>query len=215
MTLTRRDWLRTSVSTIGLLGAGALFGRVQNVCTQTPDQPEGPFYPVRDQHDKNSDLTLVAGHTNRALGQVIYVEGVVSDDVCKPVAGAVVEIWQACATGRYNHPGDADNSGALDPDFQYWGITTTNAQGEYSFKTILPGHYRADENWMRPPHIHFKVHKRGYHELTTQMYFAGNVYNDGDLILRRLSDTEKDAVVIAMDPQGRCNFNIGLRAVRA
>ena len=150
MTISRRNLLASTVSTIGLLGATSAFGRFADICMKTPDQPEGPFYPIRDQPDKDSDLTFVEGQHGRAVGTLIYLDGMVSSMECSPLQNVVVEIWQACATGRYNHPGDAENTSALDPNFQYWGITTTNERGEYRFKTILPGHYSAGENWMRP-----------------------------------------------------------------
>ena len=216
--MTRRKLLSSSAYGFGLLSAGSVFGRSAEFCFDTPQQPEGPFYPVRDQADKNSDLTLVDGHSQRAVGTVIHVGGTVIDQYCNIVENAVVEIWQACASGRYNHPGDQDNSNALDPNFQYWGITKTNAQGEYSFKTILPGHYKANSTWMRPPHIHFKVYRRGFVELTTQMYFAGNRFNEEDLILSRLSEDEKSSVIVAMTKiegtlEYSCRFDITLQKV--
>lgn len=219
MTISRRDILKSGVSTIGLLGAATAFGQVREICGLTPAQPEGPFYPVRDQNDKNNDLTVVTGRRAGAIGTIIYVQGVVTDSACKPVENAVVEIWQACSSGRYNHPGDQDNANALDPNFQYWGITASNKDGTYIFKTIVPGHYSAGPDWIRPPHIHFKVHKRGFHELTTQMYFAGNQYNDADRILQRIPAHEKDSVVVQMIPrQGAANehdcvFDISLSNV--
>lgn len=196
MTLTRRAMLRTSASTIGLFGAARAFGRSDDLCFRTPEQPEGPFYPIAEQLDTNNDLTLVHGRRQRAKGEVIFVQGIVQDESCKPVPNAVVEIWQACATGRYNHPGDRENTSPLDPNFQYWGITTTNEHGQYIFKTIEPGHYKASPTWMRPPHIHFKVHRLGFHELITQMYFEGNQFNSGDLILNGIDPAQRQTVVI-------------------
>lgn len=221
MEITRRGFFSTTVSTIGLLGATSAFGRLNDICARTPEQPEGPFYPIHDQPDKDNDLTFVNGRRGTAQGTIIHLQGIVSDPDCRPLKNAVVEIWQACATGKYNHPGDADNPGALDPNFQYWGITSSAQDGLYQFKTILPGHYKAAPDWMRPPHIHFKVHKMGYDELTTQMYFAGNQYNDGDRILRRLSEQEKAGVVVAMVKRENagladeydCVFNITLSPV--
>ena len=113
----------------------------------------------------------------------MLVQGRVLDSQCRPIAGADVEIWQACASGRYNNPKD-DNPAAIDPHFKYWGETRTDANGAYQFKTIVPGAYPADTDWMRPPHIHFKVSRLGFHELVTQMYFAGNPLNDQDQILK-------------------------------
>lgn len=167
------------------------------MCTglETPQQPKGPFYPIHDQLDKNSDLTIVDGRRSRARGQIAYVMGTVQDAECAPIAGALVEIWQACESGRYNHENDP-NTAPLDPDFQYFGKAITNREGRYVFKTIIPGAYPADKNWIRPPHIHFRVLKRGYLELVTQMYFSGDALNDKDLILRRLPPAERKSVVI-------------------
>jgi len=174
----------------------------------TPKQTQGPFYPVADQIDKDTDLTVLKGSSLRALGRVIDVQGVVTDTLCQPVANAYVEIWQACASGKYNHPGDP-NTAPLDPNFQYWGIAKTNAAGEYKFHTILPGAYPADTDWMRPPHIHFKVHKWGYQELITQLYFAGEALNEADQILQNLDQHEQEKVVRPIENE-TVTFNITL-----
>ena len=204
--ISRRHMLKAS-GLVGLgLGASKLVGAsLDQMCVETPVQPEGPFYPVRDQSDKNNDLTMVQGKTERALGTIIYVSGKVVDQNCTSVSGATVEIWQACQTGRYNHPGDNNNSSPLDPNFQYWGIDVTDNDGLYSFKTIIPGHYYAGTNWIRPPHIHFKVHKLGIMELITQMYFMGNQYNDGDLILKKIPQNNRASVVRELTPRPKEN----------
>ncbi len=108
-------------------------------------------------------------------------------------------IWQACETGKYDHPNDP-NTAAVDPNFQYWGQAVTNAEGRYRFKTVIPGAYPASEDWMRPPHIHFKVHKRGYHELTSQLYFSGDPLNEKDLILQSLSELDQKKVIVDLVP---------------
>ena len=97
----------------------------------------------------------------------------------------------------------------------------TDEKGNYLFKTIIPGHYPASETWIRPPHIHFKVAKRGFHELITQMYFKGNKYNDSDRILRNLPKTEQALVVVELkeptkdfEPNSKiCRFDIIFRKV--
>lgn len=201
MPISRRDVLKTSLSAMAALAStSALGAAVERACRPaTPEQTEGPFYPVKDQPDKDSDLTTVRGRATRARGEVIYVHGVVTDEDCQPVRGAVVEIWQACSSGRYNHPGD-DNPAPLDPDFQYWGRALTDSEGRYRFKTILPGAYPADSDWIRPPHIHFKVHRKGYHELTTQLYFEGHPHNAADKILNALSREEQRQVIMRLEP---------------
>lgn len=196
--LTRRQILRSSVGMTGIL-AGLMAASKglagDDACEITPEQTEGPFYPVKPQSDTDIDLTIVRGKNERAKGQVIFVEGRVTDDNCQPVAKALVEIWQACATGKYNHPGDTSPN-VLDPNFQYWGRALTDANGKYSFKTILPGQYHATPTWIRPPHIHYKVHAMGFHELTTQMYFAGHPLNEKDLILRDVPKAERARVIV-------------------
>ena len=74
----------------------------------------------------------------------------------------------------------------------------TNAEGAFRFKTIKPGAYPADDKgWIRPPHIHFRVSRRGYHELVTQMYFAGEPLNEKDLIRQELTRQDQERVTIA------------------
>lgn len=175
---------------------------VAEVCAgKTPAQTEGPFYPVDTQTERDWDLTVLNGRTTPALGEKIYIFGRIVDQNCDPVSGAIVEIWQAAASGRYNHPGDTSGL-ALDPDFQYWGRVLTDDDGRYLFKTIIPGDYPASSTWRRPPHIHYKVQKRGYRELTTQMYFGGNALNDSDLILGGLPAAERSKVVVDMQEPG-------------
>jgi protocatechuate 3,4-dioxygenase, beta subunit len=203
----RRELLKAS-----FLGAGALLlgsGASLLAATPTPRQVEGPFHPTQGtidlrllRHlDKNTELTRVDGQQDRATGQVLYVFGRVIDKGDKPVANATVEIWQACYSGRYNHKNDS-NPNPLDSRFQYWGFATTDAAGKYVFKTILPGAYRNDPSWIRPPHIHYKVRKAGWSELTTQLYFAGTTFHFegrtyGATTLRRLNAYDR---VLQMTP---------------
>lgn len=197
--LKRRDAIRNSLGFMGLLVSGQALANAVNVCKPTPVQPEGPFYPVDEQLDSDNDLTKVPDATSLPSGQRIYVMGTVRDANCQPVADTLVEIWQACASGRYNHPGDT-NPAPLDKNFQYFGKTATDANGNYIFKTIVPGEYPAGDGWIRPPHIHFKVAKRGFRELITQMYFADHPLNDADLILRQLPANQRTSVIIPLEP---------------
>ncbi len=162
---------------------------------KTPAQPEGPFYPIIDQIDKDADLIRVEGKTQIAKGEIVIVSGRVIDQHNQPVVNARVEIWQACHTGKYDHPSDP-NIAPLDPNFQYWGIAQTNTNGDYKFRTIIPGAYPAGDSWVRPPHIHFKISALGYLELITQMYFAGDKLNENDLILKRLSKSDQNQVIV-------------------
>jgi protocatechuate 3,4-dioxygenase beta subunit len=198
-TTSRRDILKQGgILSLGLLGASV--ARAAESCGLTPAQTEGPFYPVADQADKDTDLTKVAGHAETAKGQRVRIVGTVKTADCTPIAGAMVEIWQACHTGKYNHPEDP-NEAELDEHFQYWGRTTTDANGNYSFVTIKPGAYQATADWVRPPHIHYKIAAPGYRSLTTQLYFDGDPLNAKDRILRSLPAAVRSLVISKFTPQ--------------
>ncbi len=180
---SRRNFLKSSVALGSLLGAEFLNPLPAfPACIPTPWETSGPFYPRTFPLDDDNDLTFLKSKSDKAQGDIIFIEGVVQNEKCQPVPGASVEIWQACATGKYNHPEDR-NSAELDPHFQYWGKAISNDKGEYGFKTIKPGSYPVSWFWTRPPHIHFAVHSRNFHPFTTQMYFLGEPLNKKDRLL--------------------------------
>ncbi len=211
-TMTRRAVLgATAVTGTGfVLAASCESAALQGV---TPAQTEGPFYPIVEQADKDADLTQVEDNAGTALGEVITVEGQVSDDAGNPIVDAVVDIWQANAAGRYAHGADP-NTAPLDPNFQGWAIMKTDANGRYRFKTVRPGAYPVDETWTRPPHVHFKVSRRGYREVTTQMYFDGEVLNGIDKLLNDVSeDMRLDLVAKRSDAAEAFQFNVVLAKI--
>jgi protocatechuate 3,4-dioxygenase beta subunit len=168
-------------------------------CDPTAAQTEGPFYPGKQKFDNNHDLTMAG-----TVGQVVYIRGHIlgvkgTAAACSALGDARVEIWQACHSGKYNNSKDP-NTAPLDPNFKYWGETFTDANGEYLFKTIIPGSYPADTDWVRPPHIHYKVAKLGYRELTTQMYFKGEALNEKDLILQNTPENERGDLIVDFKP---------------
>lgn len=203
--MKRRDLIKTGlISSMGLLAIAPLAKADDLMCVKglTPKQTKGPFYPVIDQIDTDSDLIYLKGSSIPAKGEVVIVEGVVTDQNCTPVKNALVEIWQACHSGKYNHAADP-NTAEIDPNFQYWGKAITDAKGFYRFRTIIPGAYPADIDWDRPPHIHFKISALKHRELITQMYFAGHELNDKDLILQGLSVDDQKKVVVKFSDKGQ------------
>jgi protocatechuate 3,4-dioxygenase beta subunit len=124
------------------------------------------------QHD--DDLTRQ--FPGEPIGQRITVTGRVLDGNGKPIPDALVEVWQANASGRYRHVVD-QWPGPLDPNFGGCGRVVTDSQGGYSFTTIRPGAYPWGNhpNAWRPAHIHFSLFGRAFTQrLVTQMYFPGD-----------------------------------------
>ena len=206
----RRGFIKHSVIGASLVAISntALAGEV------TPNEIKGPFYPVTPQKDQDFDLTQVEGKANVAQGEVVMIQGHVLDTTGQPIENATVDIWQANAAGRYNHPHD-ENPAPLDPNFQGWAIVQSGQQGGFKFKTIVPGAYPVSAQWKRPPHIHFKVSKAGYQEVVTQMYFPGHELNQVDKLLQGKSLDEQKMMTAQPDASDSDTliYNIILQAV--
>lgn len=196
-----------------LLGASAALGAaafsagpgpaLAAALAPTPRQPEGPFYTRFKPLSIDNDLLYAPGRSARAKGQLIHVGGRVLDPSGKPVRGARVEIWQANAFGRYNHPRDQDSTLEPDPNFQGSGHDRTDDDGAYRFRTIKPAAYRTSASWVRPPHIHFAVFAPGTDGWTTQMYFEGEELNAKDRLLQSIRDAQaRSRLVVALMPPG-------------
>ncbi|MBK1658476.1 dioxygenase family protein [Paracraurococcus ruber] len=136
------------------------------------------------------DNLAVVSPGRPAMGQLIHIAGRILDEDGRPVPGAVVELWQANAAGRYFHPNDTRDA-PLDPDFIGNGRIRTDAEGRYAFFTIKPGAYPVPGPgfWWRPPHVHFSVlGPASLSRLVTQMYFPGDPLNPLDRILMSVPD---------------------------
>lgn len=183
MDLSRRDLM---AKVAGALSVVSGVGAAAALCGPTAQQQPGPYPPPKNDLNRDNDLVQHKRGAPPAKGERVLVTGQVMDTDCKPISGARVEIWQACATGRYNHAADR-NRLALDPNFQYWGHMVTDATGKYTFRTIIPGYYPLDPRFVgiaptdagqyRPPHIHFRVHAPRFLSITTQMYFDPKSYD--------------------------------------
>jgi protocatechuate 3,4-dioxygenase beta subunit len=161
----------------------------------------GPAFGADAVQPEDADLTRVPGRDGEAIGQRIYVTGRVLEDEGRPVANALVEVWQANAAGRYFHKVDRHDA-PLDPNFTGGGRCMTDDRGEYRFTTIHPGAYpwTNHPNAWRPAHIHFSLFGSGLiSRLVTQMYFPGDPLLPLDPVLGGVPEEGRSLLVAQYD----------------
>jgi protocatechuate 3,4-dioxygenase beta subunit len=126
-------------------------------------ETEGPFFKPRSP--QRSDLREPG-----IEGEAVELSGYVLTRACRPLAGALVDLWHADSNGDY------DNTG-----FRLRGHVFTDTGGRFAFRTIVPGLYPG-----RTRHYHVKVQAPGQSRvLTTQFYFPNERRNRTDGLFRR------------------------------
>lgn len=119
-------------------------------CTPTFVDGGGPYYKLNAPYRVN-----IAPEENG--GEKLVVTGkVIGSDCTTPLAGVVLDIWQANESGSYQ-------------DEWYRGKVTAQADGTYRFETVIPKGYGEGTGY-RPPHIHFKASFEGKEIITSQMF---------------------------------------------
>ncbi len=184
-----------------------------------------PVFSASELGPKDDDLILnFAKDGGLPIGERVVMHGFVRDTFGRPVKNALVEVWQANASGRYRHPKDS-YIGTLDPNFGGCGRMLTDADGHYRFRTIKPGPYpwRNRINEWRPAHIHCAISGSGWAQrLITQLYFEGDPLIASCPILRTIPSEAQIRGLIALQDKGnfveldaRCyRFDIVLRGQR-
>jgi protocatechuate 3,4-dioxygenase beta subunit len=158
---------------------------------------DGPVFGEDRIGELDHDLTRQ--HAGEPLGERIIVSGRVLDEDGRQLRGALVEVWQANASGRYHHEVD-QHPAPLDPNFTGAGRCLTDADGRYRFVTVKPGPYpwQNHPNAWRPAHIHFSVFGRLFTQrLVTQMYFPGDPLFPYDPILNSIRDPRSRELLIS------------------
>ncbi len=156
--------------------------------------PEGielvaPCFGPSDVDPLEADLTIQ--RRGEPIGERMVVQGRVLDGDGRPVAGQLVEVWQANAAGRYIHQRDQHHA-PIDPNFTGAGRCLTGPDGSYRFLTVKPGPYpwRNHDNAWRPAHIHFSLFGTDFTQrLITQMYFPGDPLFPFDPIYQSIVDS--------------------------
>ena len=151
-------------------GAAAAPFRLPN-CVVRPQQTEGPYFldVELDRSDVRSDPTDGSVCEGAPLSLTFEVSRIDAQG-CRPLEGAVVDIWQCDAAGIYS--GVRDFQGLFDTTGKQFlrGHRLTSSDGIARFTTIYPGWYPG-----RSVHIHFKIRtdptSDSGHEFTSQVYF--------------------------------------------
>src|SRR5918994_561011 len=174
---------------------------------QTPSQTVGPFYSIG-----LTDREMNTLFSESTQGQRIRIEGQVIDGDGKPVPDAMIEIWQANAYGRYNHPDDKQEK-PLDGSFTGWGRSGTEPSGFYSFETIKPGPVPGSDESVQAPHINVVVFARGMlvHAFT-RIYFSDEPANESDAVLNSI-EKERQQTLIATrrEENGKVVYRFDIR----
>ena len=193
---------------------------------QSLSEVTAPVFSAGEFGPLDNDLILNAAQPGSLpVGERIVVHGQVRDQFGRPVRNALVEVWQANASGRYRHKKD-QYIGALDPNFGGCGRMLTDNEGHYVYRTIRPGPYpwRNRVNDWRPAHIHYAISGDGWAQrLITQMYFEGDPLIATCPIVKTIPDEGQVRGLIALQDTGAFiqldsrayRFDIVLRGQRA
>ena len=175
---------------------------------ETPSQTAGPyvhigltpnFCEIKGVYPTDLGATMLTPET---VGERIVVSGRVIDGAGVPVGDAVVELWQADASGSYAAPmGPGSNSA---PAFSGWGRQPTSAEGVFSFETIKPGRVMAPDGRLMAPHVALWIVARGINiGLQTRLYFEDEAEaNAADYVLGKIMDPRRRGTLIARKEEG-------------
>ena len=162
----------------------------------------GPKFGREELGPLDHDLILNYAQTGEPIGERTIVHGRLLDENGRGIPGALIEVWQANAGGRYRHRNDTYIA-PIDPNFGGCGRMITGPDGAYVFRTVKPGAYpfRNHVNSWRPAHIHFSLFGTGFAQrLITQMYFEGDPLIPHDSILGTIPDpAARQRLVAALD----------------
>ena len=172
----------------------------------TPSQTVGPFFAILVP--QQGRLSLLADATP---GHRIVLDGTIRDGAGRPVPDALVEIWQANAAGRCNHPEDARTTGP-DPTFEGFGRVHADGDGCFSIETIKPGSVPGPEGRPQAPHLVVGLFARGLlTRLVTRIYFKDEPWNDHDSILAQVASERRPTLIATHRGDSRYRHEIVLQ----
>lgn len=180
---TRQEFVLLS----DVLGVSMLVDAVNNrkPAGATASTVLGPFHVV-DSPARELGADIGAD----AAGESCLVTGRVLSPDARPLAGAVVDVWQANSQGFYDV-----QQPETQPEGNLRGLFTTDTDGRFWLRTVVPAHYPIPDDGpvgrllrttgrhpYRPAHIHVIAGARGYSPVTTHLFVAGSPYIGSDTV---------------------------------
>jgi protocatechuate 3,4-dioxygenase alpha subunit len=172
----------------------------------TPFQTLGPFFEFGLVMPNGEIVAEPA-----AAGRHITVEGIVRDSAGAPLPDALIEIWQADASGRFRGPSGRD-AASTDVAFAGFGRVATDESGRFRFHTVTPGRVRGPDGRLQAPHIAVGVLARGIlTRLVTRIYFEDEASNDEDTILALVPPARRTTLLARQVEPDRYRFDVVLQ----
>jgi len=162
----------------------------------TASQTVGPYFRIglTEKYSKPG----IAGP--QAKGERIGLTVRVFDGDGAPVNDSMIEIWQADASGKYQHPDDPQHETA-DIGCGGFGRMGTDENGRCQFDTIKPGRIPGPGNVLQAPHLNVAIFARGMlKQFYTRIYFAGDSANQQDPVLALVPAERCETLIAQPDP---------------
>lgn len=160
----------------------------------TPSQTVGPYLHIGLEWLECRDLAPAG-----TLGERIRIQGRLLDADRNPIPDGMIELWQANAHGRYDHPADTRDL-PLQQGFHGFGRQATTGQGGFVFTTIKPGVVPARDGRLQAPHILVNVFARGLlRQLVTRLYFPGDDHGS-DPVMQAIPAARRSTLIATPQP---------------
>ena len=172
----------------------------------TPFQTLGPFFDFGLIIPDGDIVAEPAAH-----GRHVMIEGVVRDGAGVPLPDALIEVWQADASGKYRRPGEPEH-GSADEAFQGFGRVATDDNGRFLFRTVVPGRVDGPDGTRQAPHLAVGVLARGVlTRLVTRMYFEDESSNAEDIVLSLVPAARRGTLIAKRIEADRYRWDIVLQ----
>jgi protocatechuate 3,4-dioxygenase alpha subunit len=133
-------------------------------------------------------------------GRHIVVEGRVLDGTGAPVSDALIEVWQADASGQYRASTDV-RTGTARSGFRGFARVPTLGDGSFRLATVKPGRVPAPGGGLQAPHILVALFMRGLlKQVVTRIYFSDEPSNEEDLVLGHVPAPRRSTLIARPKP---------------